>query len=187
MFGLEIFLLFIVLIIIVVIAVLNSVAAVRITTITNYEADIELKKAHSRLIISAIIGWVGLIIIVGILAYYFSKVEDTAIAKPGEEGNSTTGAGLKVFLFVAVVLIFITGILSAIAAVELDKSKNKDVKETGARSLSNSAAVAGIIGAIIVIITLIIAFTSNKKAKEGKSDSDESDSNSIDMEELAAL
>lgn len=186
MFGLEIFLLFIVVIIVVIISVLNSIAAVRITTIPNYEADIDLKNAHSKLTISAIVGWIGLIIIVGILAYYFSKIEDSGIAKSGEEGQSTTGTGLKVFLFVAIILIFITGILSAIAAVDLDKSKNKDVKESGARSLSNAAAVAGIVGAIAVIVTLVIAFTSKKKAAEGEK-GDSSESSSSEMEDLAML
>lgn len=175
--SLELFLLFIVIIIIVIIAVLNSIAAYRITKIETYQDDPELIKAHSDLIWSALAGWFGLIIIVAILAAYLPESSITE-SKKDQKGRSN---GITVFLVISIILIIITGVLSAIASVDMDRSKisKNELKQNGARAMTNVSSILGIVGGILVIVVLIAPYFKSKKGKNGGKEAE--------AEELAEL
>ncbi len=173
----ELVLLFIVIIIVIIIAVLNAIAASRLTDIKSYDSDSNLQRAHELLTWSSVIGWLGIFILVGLAAYYFGKADS-------EKSKVSQGTGVRIFLFVTTVLIFITGILSASAAVEMDKNtQNKaELDESGARGLANWAAVLGIIGAVMVIIALVTSYY-YRESKKKKMDKD-TEKNSREMENI---
>ena len=167
---LELVLLFIVIIIIVIIAVLNAIAASRLTGIKNYDSDSVLNRAHEFLTWSSVLGWIGLFFLVGLMAYYFSKdsIQRESVSK---------GTGVRVLLFITTIFIFIVGILSASAAVEMDKTttNKKELDESGARGLTNWAAILGIVGAVLVVVALVASYyvkvraVKKKDPKTGKS------------------
>lgn len=162
MTTLELFIVLLILIIVVIIAILTAIGAQRITGIKNYEQDANLKSAHSRLTVGSIIAWISIAIIVLILLYNFRK------GPKGAEGGKSTS--IKVFMVVVSVLVFIEGILASIASVDMDKSKNKELPGTGARSLSNTVAILGIIGGILGITYVVLSFIfgGKKKGEEGE-------------------
>ncbi len=177
--GTELFLLFIIIIIIVVISVLNSISAFRITKISTYKTDDDLKRAHEFLTGSAVAGWLGLIIIVAILSSYLSK---------SDSKEMTTG--ITVFLVISIILIITTGVLSAVAAVNLDRSKakKKELEETGARSMTNVSSILGILGGVLATAVIVIPYFRKSKSKSKLSDDDVEDEDDLgEAEELAVL
>ncbi len=157
---LELLLVFIIIIILVIVNVLTAISSQRITTLTDYKSNSDLVIAHSRLTVASITGWIGLIILVIIFISY--------IGKTTEKKDKKTSGGIILFLFIALVLIFIVGVLCSIASVDMDKAaKSTNIKETGARSLSNTAAVLSIISGIVGIVALIYAFV-RKPSKKSK-------------------
>lgn len=175
----ELVLLFIVIIIVIIIAVLNAIAASRLTDIKSYDSDSNLQRAHVFLTWSSVFGWLGIFILVGLAAYYFGKTDS-------EKSKVSQGTGVRIFLFATTVLIFITGILSASAAVEMDKNtQNKaELDESGARGLANWAAVLGIIGSVMVIIALVTSYYYRESKKKKTTMDKDTEKNSVEMENI---
>lgn len=176
MTSLELFIVLLILIIVVIIAILTAIAAQRITGVKDYDKDEDLKNAHSKLTIGSVIAWLSIAIIVLIILYNFRK------GPGGKEGGKSTS--IKVFMIVVSVLIFIEGILASIASVDMDKSKNSELPGTGARSLSNTVAVLGIIGGVLGVTFVILSFVmgGKKDKKKDKKEGEEEDTESEEEE-----
>ena len=178
MSTLEIFLIIIIIIILVVIAVLTSAAAVRITSIKNFQSNLDLRNAHQKLTVASIVGWIAIIIYVFIIVYYLSKHLDKRIETSGE-------AGIRLSIFITAILIFIEGILAAVASTDMDKAKASGIDATGARSLSNTAAILGILGGVLAIVVIISSLIPKKKPKvKGE---EEKEGEEEEVEEAAIL
>jgi len=159
---LDSFLIVIILIILVIIAVLIPAAAVRITSIKDYESNGDLKNAHQKLTVAAVAAWISILIFIFIIVYYLSKTNEVSKKETSSE------VGIRISIIIAAILIFIEGILAAIASVDMDKAKSTGIDNTGARSLSNTAAILGIVGGVICIILLISSLVPKKKETEKK-------------------
>lgn len=145
---------FVIIIILVIVSVLTGVAAREITLVSGYKNDPDLSEAHSKLTIATITGWIGVIVVALILAYYLTR----------EKPSPTY---LRLFLFIGLTIAFIIGILASIASTDMDKSSSDKIKNTDARSNSNIAAIFGVTGGVIGIVGVIYSFIRGRKKTKG--------------------
>ncbi len=134
-------------------------ASVRITGIANWDSNDDLKTAHRYLTIAAIVTWVtvAVILLLGILYVVFV-------------GSETMGTGMGIviygLLFLSLGATIVVGILSAIAADKIGKSKVTN--DNNSRRQAIIAAVLALVSATGLIIGLIVMFFKPKKKEENE-------------------
>ena len=134
--------------------------AVRITGIKAWDSNTKLKNAHHKLTIAAVVAWitVAAILILGILYLIF--------------GSETIGifGSLIIYIFLIATLVATgtVGILSAIAAEDIQKANVKDDNESRRQAIiAASLALVGFVSLIIVFIIRLF----DKPKKEGGDES----------------
>lgn len=118
-------------------------------------ADPDLKSAHSYLTYAAILCWISIAAILiggGLYLFFFSETIE-------ETGNWVVYG----FLFLTLILVGAVGILAAIAATKIGKSK---ADNNGAYRQTIIAAVLGIVGFVMVLTIIGIKFFYKAKGKE---------------------
>lgn len=123
--------------------------------------DPELKSAHSYLSWTAVITWISVaaILVMGGLYIFF-----------GSESIEVTGNWVIYgFLCLTLLLVGAVGVLSAIAATKINRTK---ADNKGAYRQAIIAAILGIVGFVMVLTILIIKFTYKSKGKSSVFDSE---------------
>lgn len=137
--------------------------AATLTGLEGYSNNKDLQNAHKYSSWAAVVTWItiALIIVGGVLMIFFFPEETEAEAV---SGFSFGKIFVYLFIFLAVVGIFVVGILSAITASDISKSGVSDNKLTYRNSII--ATVLAILGGVILIIIAGIAFFRKPKVKE---------------------
>lgn len=123
-------------------------AARRVTDITGWSDNPELKSAHSLLSGAAVATWIGLALIIVLLILYFIYFFETI--------EITGGFVTYLFLFVLLALVILIGVLSAIAANKINSANVSDNKGSYKQAIIAASLALGVMG--IVIILMILKF-----------------------------
>lgn len=137
--------------------------AATLTGLAGYNANKDLQTAHKYSSWAAVVTWItiALIIVGGVLMIFFFPEEAEAEAVSGLSFGKIL---VYLFIFLAVVGIFVVGILSAIAASDISKSGVQDNKLTYRNSII--ATVLAILGGVTLIIIAFVAIFRKPKVKE---------------------
>lgn len=137
--------------------------AATLTGLAGYDANKDLQTAHKYSSWAAVVTWItiALIIVGGVLMIFFFPEEAEAEAVSGLSFGKIL---VYLFIFLAVVGIFVVGILSAIAASDISKSGVQDNKLTYRNSII--ATVLAILGGVTLIIIAFVAIFRKPKVKE---------------------
>jgi hypothetical protein len=132
-------------------------AAVKTTKITGYSKNQKLRSAHARLSWAAVITWitVALIVVLAILFVIFVEFETAGIF---------TNIVVYVLLFMALGATIFVGVLSAIAAADINSSGAKDRKNANRQAVI--AAILAIVGFVGLVGILIYRFFGGSKKKD---------------------
>ena len=148
-------------------------SAIRVTKIPNYKNNPKLTAAHKWLSIAAVITWVSIaLIVVGIvLAIIFAPeifevVEDTSVIGGQNVGTSLGKYVLYGLLFLIMFGVILVGILSAIAASDINGAKLQN--DDGAARQATIAASIAIPVFVLILIIIIVLFTYKPKKKESE-------------------
>ena len=145
-------------------------SAIRTTKISGYKQNPKLTSAHKWLSIAAGVTWGSIaLIILGIimLIFFGPEVIEASEASEAVAGKSTTKAGTYVLyglLFLIMVGVITVGILSAIAARDINSAGVQD--DDRAARQATIAAVIAIPVFVLVLIVLIVQFTYKPKKKQ---------------------
>jgi hypothetical protein len=144
-------------------------SAVRLTGVTGYDDNEDLKNGHKYLSIAAIICWitVALLIILTVLFIVFTPEEAEAGAVTGLSFKDYFVYGL---LFITLATVLVIGILSAIGSNYIRISGVEDNNLAYRQAII--ATVLSIICFTILLIGLILKFTYKPKKKEEPIDKD---------------
>ena len=149
-------------------------SAIRVTKIPGYKNNPKLTTAHKYLTIAAVVAWLSItFIVIGIvLTLIFSpeifaaSVEVDAVAP---QATSSLGKyALYGLLFLIMAGVITVGILSAIAAADINNAKVQD-DDKAARQATIVAAIAIPVFVLILIIVIAI-FTYKPKKKTSDKD-----------------
>ena len=141
-------------------------AAVKLTSIPNYSSNPDLTTAHKYLSIAAVVTWitVAAILVLGILYLIYGDVET---------GGVFTNLVIYGLLFLSLAATITVGILSAIAADKI--SKSKVTNDNNARRQAIIAAVLALVAGVGLLIGLLVMlFKPSKKKDEKKGELDPS-------------
>jgi magnesium-transporting ATPase (P-type) len=136
-------------------------AATRVTKVSKWRKDSDLKEAHTLLSWGAVSGWVGLAIIVTLIVLYMIFGLETA--------QFTGGLVSKALLFLTIVILLITGSLAAAGASYIARSPNSaPAKSNGAYGHAIIAAVSALIAGVLVGSLFLYLMFHKPKSKEEK-------------------
>lgn len=146
--------------------VVNS--SIRITHISDYRDIAKLESAHRKLTIASVIAWitVAFILVAGILYLIFGS-EETEVTS---EATGVSFGSIVVYglLFISLVATSTVGILSAMAASDINASGVQD------KDLANRQAIIAAVLAIVVVVALLVViiarFFHKPKKKNGDSE-----------------
>lgn len=154
-------LLFLVIVMLIVAAVFVSIAAHRLDKTEGRKKDPHLNDARTQLVWAAVVGWfsaVILCVLVGVYFFFGSELMLTFIGKMMDYA----------LLGLAVALTATCGILAAIAADNMNKSGNQDVKQNGAYKDAIIAASVALGGSGIVLFALAFHLFYHPKTESEK-------------------
>ena len=135
-----------------------TAAAVKVTKIDNWDNNDKLRSAHRNLTWAAVITWITIaLILVGAILYFIYGLETAA------ETGKYVAWGLLALSLIAVIFV---GILSAIAASDINTSGVSDKKSADRDAVI--AAILGIVGSVLIITVLLISVFYKPKKKESK-------------------
>lgn len=151
------------------IAILTVRAASKIASHHKYKKDDDLKSAHTALTWAAIISWLAIagIVLVIILAIV------GAILTFGEELillASTAGLFIYGFMAITGLLVFVCGIFTVKAAIDIKKSSNFSDKGDIGTAYHDCiyASVAAFVSLAIILIVVYFLYYYRKHAKKAK-------------------
>lgn len=159
------------LILLIVAGVFATKAAVDVARVKDYGKDPDLSHAHKYLTASAVMTWVSvglgfIVLIIGFSAgVYFSpgpahQATFETVSKTATGGHGIGGTSMIVLTVITTILLLMTGILSAVAASDMKKSKVAgELYKSGYNSAITAAVIA--IGSIgLFVIGMIVYFVS---------------------------
>jgi hypothetical protein len=131
-------------------------SSVRITGIPGYKEIPDLESAHKWASIAAVVTWISIaLMIVGIILY---------IVFASETAEFTAKWVIYGLLFLTLVGTITVGILSALTANDVNKSKVPDKNLADRQAII--AAVLAIVVFVLVVVVLILTFVHKSKKKE---------------------
>lgn len=139
-------------------------SAVRITGISGWDKNSDLKTAHKYLSIAAVVCWITVaFILVGIILYLFVSFNPETAELGALSWKDYVIYGL---LFLSLAATIVVGILSALGAQKIGDAKGDD---NGSRKQAIIAAVLAIVTAVGLIAALIAMFVHHSSKKDDKS------------------
>lgn len=169
-----------------------TIAAIQVSSNTNYNGNENLNNAHKYLTISAALGWSSLatliviMIMVGIAGGYFQRGYDYArqfsknpntndLAEAYKEkkellSGHTAQIITLIFLILIIIVTLLVGIFSAIAAAQIQSASSNSTNtnstsQTKGYAAAVVAAVSAIGGTGLLLISLIIFIIFDRKRK----------------------
>lgn len=177
--GLFIIIAMIIIILLIVVSIFATKGAIDIFSSPNYSSDVNLKSAHRNLTIASVMGWISLALLLVIFFTAFAlgaftildlvnivgekanpSKDDILKAIKSESGLSsahTAGIILLVFMTFIGLIILVSGILCASAAVSISKSVN--ISQGSVKSGYNSSVIAACISIILVVMIVFAMIT----------------------------
>lgn len=162
-----------------------TIAAIQVSSNTNYNGNENLNNAHKYLTISAALGWSSLatliviMIMVGIAGGYFQRGYDYArqfsknpntndLAEAYKEkkellSGHTAQIITLIFLILIIIVTLLVGIFSAIAAAQIQSASANSTSQTKGYAAAVVAAVSAIGGTGLLLISLIIFIIFDRK------------------------
>ena len=135
-------------------------SAIRITDIPAYDADSNLKAAHTKATWAAVITWIAVALVLGMALFYYFYVS-----------KKVSGFGkivIYILFFISMIAVIIVGILAGIAATDINKSSVSDNK--GSCHQAVIATVTAIIGFVFLLAGFIfVVYSKYPKKKPGDS------------------
>lgn len=140
-------------------------AAARVTQVSKWKKDSDLKHAHTYLSWAATFGWVGLAVIIVLIVLY--------LIFGSESIEFTAGLVSKGMLLLTIGILIMTGSFAAVGASYIDKSPSgQDAKDNGAYGQAITAAVLALVSGVLIIgLFLYLMFHKPKSKKDTKDES----------------